>query len=258
MTDEELMAYVDGELDAPAQSQAEAAIAADPALGARVSAQRELRARLQQAFDPVLDEPLPQRLSALAGAGQPARAVASLDAARERREDRLRPRWSWRELSAVAATLVMGVMLGPYVMRASQPLPFVSEGGRVVAIGALQTALMDQLSGTASTGAEGATIGMSFHTANGQNCRTFAMNPGPAGLACRERGDWVVEVLARNPRPRDGSAPDGYRQAGTPFPEVIRQAVEARIDGEPLDSAQEKQMAARSWRRTPVLKDSAP
>lgn len=257
MTDEELMAYVDGELDAPAQAHVEAAVAADPALAARVRAQRQLRASLQRAFDPVLDEPLPERLAVLSGISQPA-AVASLDAARERREERLRPRWSWREMSAVAATLVMGVLLGPYVMRASQPLPFVSEGGRVVAIGALQTALFSQLSGSAPKDEDSPTIGMSFRTANGQLCRTFAMNLGPAGLACRERGDWVVEVLARNPRPRDGSAPDGYRQAGTPFPDVIRQAVEARIDGEPLDTAQEKQMASRNWRRTPVLKDSPP
>lgn len=259
MTDEELMAYVDGELDAADAARVEAIIAADSTLAMRVQVQRELRTRLQSAFNPVLEEPVPQRLGALVEVSQsPPIAVTSLDAARERRAERLRPRWSWRELSAVAATLVLGVLLGPFVMRASQPLPFVSDGGRVVAIGALDTALMSQVSGATPQTADGPTIGMSFRTANGQNCRTFAMNPGPAGLACRERGDWVVEVLSRNPRPRNGSAPDDYRQAGTPFPEAIRQAVEARIDGDPLDSAQEKAMAARNWRRTPVLKDSPP
>ncbi|MEP7313950.1 MAG: hypothetical protein ABI859_15315 [Pseudomonadota bacterium] len=256
MTDEELMAYVDGELDAAAAARAEATIAADATLAARMASQQELRARLQRAFNPVLEEPMPQRLSALLGT-QTA-AVTSLGAARERRDERVRSRWSWRELSAVAATLVLGVLLGPYVMRASQPLPFMSDGGRVVAIGTLQMALMSQLSGATSPEPDGPTIGMTFRTAAGQACRTFAMNPGPAGLACRERGDWVVEVLARNPRPRNGSAPDGYRQAGTPFPEAIRQAVEARIDGDPLNNAAETELAARNWRRTPVLKDSGP
>ncbi|MEP7314892.1 MAG: anti-sigma factor, partial [Pseudomonadota bacterium] len=157
MTNEELMAYVDGELDAPDAARVEASIAVDPALAARVKEQRELRAQLQRAFGPVLEEPVPARLSALAGTQ--ISAVASLDAARERREEKLRPRWSWRELSAVAATLVLGVLLGPYVMRSSQPLPFMSEGGRVVAIGTLQTALMSQLSGATSPEPDGPTIG---------------------------------------------------------------------------------------------------
>lgn len=245
MTDEELMAFVDGELDAPARERAAAAIAADPLLAARVRTQQALRARLQQAFDPILDEPLPQSLRALAdGVAAPA-PVANLEAARARREERLRPRWSWRESSAIAATLVMGVMLGAYVMRASQELPLMSEDGRIVAIGSLRTALTTQLSGAAPR--DGTTIGMSFRTANGQYCRTFAMNTGPAGLACREQGDWVVEVLARDSRPRIESGPGSYRQAGTAFPDAIRQAVEARIEGDPLDVGQEAELAEKNW-----------
>jgi hypothetical protein len=73
------------------------------------------------------------------------------------------------------------------------------------------------------------------------------MNPGPAGLACREWGEWVVEVLARNPRARQGGA-ETYRQAGTAFPPAIRVAVEARIDGEPLSPEEEAAVAARGWR----------
>ena len=169
-----------------------------------------------------------------------------------------RPRWTWREGSAVAAALVVGVLVGPYVLRASQPLPFVSEGGRVVAIGSLDAALNTLATGATATDAYGTTVGSSFRTVTGQYCRAFATNRGPAGLACRERGDWVVEVLARNPRPRDGSAPAGYRLAGTPFPEVIRQAIASRIIGAPLSADEEAQAARVKWRAERVLKDASP
>jgi hypothetical protein len=169
-----------------------------------------------------------------------------------------RPRWSWREASVGAAALVTGVMVGPYVLRSSQPLPFVSEGGRVVATGALDVALSTLRSGEKSADPSGTSIGMSFRTAMGQYCRTFAMLRGPAGIACHERTEWVIEVLARNPRPRDGSAPDGYRQAGTPFPEVIRQALPLRKAGEPLTEAEESRAMNFHWRSERVLKEVPP
>ena len=168
------------------------------------------------------------------------------------------PRWTWREGSAVAAALVVGVLVGPYVLRASQPLPFVSEGGRVVAIGALDAALNSLATGATAPDAYGTTVGTSLRTATGQYCRAFATSRGPAGLACRERGDWVIEVLARNPRPRDGSAPAGYRLAGTPFPDVIRQAIAARSSGTPLTAEEETQAARVKWRAERVLKDASP
>ena len=170
----------------------------------------------------------------------------------------IRPRWSWREASVGAAALVAGILIGPYVLRASQPLPFVSEGGRVVAIGSLDAALTNLRTGEKSQDASGTSIGLSFRTPLGQYCRTFAMSRGPAGLVCRERGDWVIEVLARNPRPRNGSAPDGYRQAGTPFPEAIRLALAARMTKEPLTQAEEQHAIQFRWRSESVLKEASP
>ena len=45
------------------------------------------------------------------------------------------PHFGWKLVGAAA--FVLGVMIGPSVLRSSQPLPLVSEGGRVVATGAL-------------------------------------------------------------------------------------------------------------------------
>lgn len=159
-----------------------------------------------------------------------------------------RRQWGWQEWSAIAATLVLGVLLGPYVLRSSQPLPFISVAGRVVAIKDLEQALDAQPSGAAHATANDIAIGMSFLASNGSYCRTFAINPGPAGLACREWGEWVVEVLARNPRARQGTGHEAYKQAGTVFPEDIRQGVEARIAGAPLTPGEEATQTARGWR----------
>jgi hypothetical protein len=235
ISDEELMAYLDGELGAADQARVAAAIGADPALAARVDEQQRLHARLRAHFDPVLSEPLPASLlRELPGVRPAARPQAA------------RRPWHWQEWSAIAATLVIGVLLGPLVMRSSQSLPFVSANGRVVAIGELEDALMQQPSG--SRPGDGTAIGMSFRTVGGGYCRTFAMRRGPAGLACREWGEWVVEVLARNPRARQDAGGETYRQAGTAFPPAVRTAVETRIDGEPLSAAEEAALATRGWR----------
>lgn len=75
VTDELLMAHVDGELDAEARVAVEAAIAADPELQRRVARQQALRDKLRASFDSVLAEPVPERLieaarSAPVGSGQ--------------------------------------------------------------------------------------------------------------------------------------------------------------------------------------------
>lgn len=167
-------------------------------------------------------------------------------------------RWTWRETSAVAAALVTGILVGPDVLKLSQPLPLIQEGGRVVATGPLDAALDDASTGVVGKDAAGTLIGLTVRSNSGSYCRAFATQRGPAGLACRERGDWVVEVLARNPRPRDGSAPDNYRLAGVPFPEIVRLALLNRQAGAPLTREQEAALIASRWRSESVLKGTAP
>ena len=63
-----LMAYVDGELDPAGVVEVEHAIAADPALERRVGLLRDANAVLRAAFNPTLNEPVPERLLAPLGA----------------------------------------------------------------------------------------------------------------------------------------------------------------------------------------------
>ena len=62
LPDETVTAYVDDELDAASRAEVEAAMAADPEIRAQLEAQIDLRARLRATFDPVLTEPVPERL----------------------------------------------------------------------------------------------------------------------------------------------------------------------------------------------------
>ena len=88
ITEEQIAAYADGELEGEALAQIEAAIAADPALAAKVEAHRALRSQLSAHFAPVLDEAVPDHLAALLQPKQAAPAeaeVVSFAAERQKR-----------------------------------------------------------------------------------------------------------------------------------------------------------------------------
>ena len=57
-----LMAYLDGELDPVERAGVEQALAADVELRERLEAQRRLRARLADRYDPIVREDVPDHL----------------------------------------------------------------------------------------------------------------------------------------------------------------------------------------------------
>ena len=73
-------------------------------------------------------------------------------------------------------------------------------------------------------------------------CRTFE-DRAASGLACREGGDWRIRSLFQG---AEGQAAD-YRMASGGDPQLM-EAVDASIDGEPFDAAQEKAAMERGWR----------
>ncbi len=243
-SEETLMAYADDELDPPTRAAVEAAMAADPELARRVARHKELRNRVRSAFDKVLDEPLPDRLIATART-----------APTDRREDNViplrrksAPRWSWPQLGSIAASLVVGAILGQLLLRASTTGPIIARDGQLLAGGALAHALSNQL---ASDHAQQAPVqlGVSFRSKSGEYCRTFLLREQSAlaGVACRDREEWRVQVLAQNGQAAADSGQ--YRPAGSALPRVVLQAVEEQIVGEPLDAAAEAAARSKDWRR---------
>jgi hypothetical protein len=226
-SDDTLMAYADGELDAAERAAIEQAMRTDPAIAAAVERHRALRADVAAAFAGILDEPVPARLQPPAPA-----AVVSLAEVREKRR-----RWSWPEWGALAATLVVGVLAGRMVPGGAPAI--AGNGNQVVAQGELASALDRQVGGKA----EGAVkVGVSFAARDGAYCRGFVMGSS-AGLACREGGQWRIPVLAEAAQEAAG----GYRQAGSALPPAVLDAIDARIADKPLDAAGEEAARARGW-----------
>jgi anti-sigma factor RsiW len=239
----QIYAYVDGELDAESAARLEADSRADSALAARIAEQRELCARLRAEFDPVLNEPIPERFRAALAGPERGSAVTPIGAApRGARAASWPPQWL-----AIAATLAVGVFVGVFASRGPTGAPFETDEGRLVAAGYLDAALSTQLAGAAPEGAA-ATIGLTFVAAGGEACRTFALQAGPGGLACRRDGRWRVELL-------DGAASqpgsDEFRQASSALTPAIVGAIEARGAGEPLTVAEEQQRIRAGWDAAP-------
>jgi hypothetical protein len=243
-SDETLMAYADGELDGPTRAAVEAARAADPELARRIAQHQALRSRLRSAFDPVLAEPLPEQL--LAGARGAAAASRSDNVVPLKR--RVAVRWSWPQWSAVAASLLLGALLGPWLTRAPQVGPLVAHEGTVLASGALARALSEQLASNQPAGAL-VQIGVSFRSRGGEYCRTFVLHEKSAlaGLACREHGAWRLEGLARGESATPGTGE--YRAAASALPPAVASTLDALIAGEPLDARAEAAARARAWSR---------
>jgi hypothetical protein len=237
--DDELHAYVDGELDAARRAQLEADAAGDAVLAARVARQQRLRAALRARFDAVLDEPIPQRLQqAMSGTGGDS-LVTPIGAARKPRA-RPTPLW-W---GALAASVIVGVMLGWSLPRATD-LPFTRGGNGLVARGDLAAALSQQLAADGAT-ASGIAVALSFRGNDGRYCRSFSLRSGVDGLACRSEAGWQVEVIGQSAA---ASAPgDSYRQAASSLSPSVLDAISARQAGDMLAADEEAQARAAGWR----------
>jgi hypothetical protein len=246
VSDETLMAYADGEVDAATRAIVEAAIRDDPEIRRRVAHHQALREVVKGAFAAVIDEPVPQRLIA-AARGAPAGNVVDLAGARDAaaaKAPRRRLR-SWQP-AAMAASLLLGLALGYLGWRGSNTLVTVSANGELVAGAGLAEALSSQLSADHPPGTV-ATTGLSFHAKTGDYCRMFSLTATHAdsGLACREGGSWKIKVLARSPETSANSS--GFRPAASAVSPAVRAAVEESIDGEPLDQAGEIAARRRNW-----------
>lgn len=270
-SDEVLMAFADGELDAATRGAIEQAMRQDPAMAQRVAAHQALRAHVSAAFAPVLDEPAPARLTArvqsmanapLLQKAAPPRGgiVIQLAAVRASKGQaqavpvKSASRWSWPQWGALVATLVVGVVAGRFAIpwfygEPSVPSLMADKGGALIARGPLAGALTQQ---SASDTGSRVKIGLSFVSKQGSYCRSFVLAdgggmPGMAGLACQSGAGWVIAAIAEEDQP--AFAPESYRMAGAQMPPAILAAIDQRIVGQALEAAEEQQALRRGWRR---------
>ena len=226
---ESIAAYVDGELDLVSAKRIEKAMAEDAGLATAVEAERNLRNRLSANFDPVLTEPVPDRLASLLS--------GNVDSSMEDRRAAKTARWyqpSVRQWSAMAASLVVGLMIGGTAL--NRDSGYVRDN--VIASGALAEALDTQLASTQGASAT-IRIGTSFAAKDGGYCRTFA-SASIDGIACADGGNWQLRQTL------SGDGASDYRQASAG---ALAEAAAAMIKGEPLDAGGEKAAAEKEWKR---------
>jgi hypothetical protein len=234
--DEQFFAWLDGELGADEAARVHERVAADPHLSRLASEHRAMQAQLGQAFDSILDAPVPDRLNASV---RPSGAEI-IEFAAEKRSGVL-ARWPTTvQWSAMAATLALGVVAGTVVSQRRDSGPVQFDHGGLYAAGALGRALDTQL---ASAPSGDLRIGLTFRDKAGTICRSFSQPQG-SGLACRAKDErWQLRGLFGAP---DGQAAE-YRMAAGMDPSLAA-LIDTTIAGEPLDGAQERAVKEARWR----------
>jgi hypothetical protein len=237
-SDEDLMAFADGELDDIKRKQIEDAINRDPEIARRVASHRALQNAVQKSFEPVLEEPVPDRLltaARSAAKSAPRESKSNVVPLRGRgAPTHQRPRWI-----ALAASFILGALalqLVTYLRNKPET------DAQIIGSGALQRALSTQLASDQTN--RPVRIGITFLSKSGEYCRTFRLQE-LAGLACNETGSWKLMVMARLANASAGNG--GYRPAGSDTPPAIVQAVNDTVSGEPLDSKTEAEARAQKW-----------
>ncbi|HEX4376473.1 MAG TPA: hypothetical protein VHZ99_04910 [Steroidobacteraceae bacterium] len=195
----------------------------------RVTRQRARRARVQASLDDILAPT--QSMLAQPGRLYPGPALV-IDLAQARAQRRQHPRRqpappkSRRTLAAaiLGAAIFGAMMMGLFGHRELLGV----DDGRLIARGALNAALNDQLTGQASAG-EHLLLTASWRARDGEICRNFSIAGAGtlAATACREHKHWLVHSLAS-----PGNAAMATAHAST---------------FTPLSNAAERELRAHHW-----------
>jgi anti-sigma factor RsiW len=234
-----IMAFVDGECDAVTARRIEKAMATDAALAEQIGRERALRDKLAAHYAPVVDEAIPDRLTAmLAAAAAPnvdnsfaARKAGQRDAKQQRRS------FGIAQWGAMAATLALGIAVGQYGLDRGSDTPFTQQGNALIASGPLEQALDKQLA-SAQTDDSAFRIGLTFRAKSGTICRSFS-GEAVSGIGCREGQHWkMVSTLP-------GGEQNDYRQASSSAINAV--AAELMADG-PMDADAERKALESGWK----------
>lgn len=281
ISDETLMAYADGELDAAGRIEVEAYLARDPASAGRLAAFTATGRTLGDMFGQPMREPVPQRLlDAVKGparqsahdlttpATAPTAIIIPFESARRSRP-LAAPSWTqtWSQPGALAAAsiAVIAAGLGTYWILDQAKSDFgqsygvaIAKDGAKIAGTALATALDTTPSGSSTMqtiDGTPATIKPVFTFANASQsyCRQYEISTSAAtqlaGVACRDaRGQWKVEVQVA----LDGSLPAAGKIV--PAEKVSSATVDAIVDriisGDVLGLEDEAAVMKNNWQAT--------
>ena len=235
--EENLMAFVDGELGAE-EASFRAALAQDERLQEDVAREKELRRKLAALHGHVLNEDVPDRLTRLL-VSQRAEPAPFRPLPFVKASGTSRPIGWWRNVTAIAASLVLGLFLGQAI---TDPSGKGSASVTATPNEQLALALETQLASAQRPG-DPVVIGATFIGQEGQPCRTYEY-AGSAGLACRSGGEWQLKLVA----PGLGSQIPEYQQAGSAS-ELVMQSAQNMLAEGPLNASAEREARDAGWAR---------
>jgi hypothetical protein len=218
-SDEDILAWIDGEMPAADRSAFEAALAENADLAARTEHHRRLGNSVKSHYAPIANEPVPDRFAQML-------AVESDETSGNTLFDRIKA-WFSHPLAMPGASAMASLAIGILVGAQFMPLQTGISGDTTLASANLAAAL------NAAGGNDAWQIPVTFRDDTGRYCRAFrAAESGTSGLACRQAQNWQVQVLVTG----DGADTGGYQLAGSPLPFLILESVDGLIDGDPLDA----------------------
>lgn len=244
-TDEQLSAFIDGELSAEDTDALALAIDSDPELAARMERLGVANTAFVEAIGQIDHAPLSPALKAQMETPPTAEVV------------QFRPR-SVRnfliEHRAIAASLVCAVgVWGVTSMGAQQaePDPFGTDAdGYIVASSPLGRMLETAATGEVVTVADTstATPRLTFASADGQFCRQFDVarkDSASAAIACRDDGAWRVQIAAYGlPRPTGD-----FQTASASRSPALEAFLDQRMTGEPMNADAEARLLKGGWKQ---------
>ena len=268
VSDEMLMAYADDELDPQERERIEQLLANDPEARERLAVFSETSRIARQSFDPILTEPVPDRLlrQIRGETDRSAAARQSLTLAERLREmmsSFLQPSYAFAAVAVLAVGTVLGLTVAPSLVSRDSQGPLLADDSRDPELHlALESASSGELVqlADAEVGGERQIIPLvTFRDRAGRFCREFeevaqldGQTTATFGVACRGAdGTWSNEILLTNnlanPDSDVAASNEAYEMASGEADLSIEAIVDALRDGPPLTPDQEAAAISSGW-----------
>lgn len=243
-TDEQLSAFLDGELAKQDLEAIEKALKSDAELARRLEALANVDETLQMVFDPLLEAPVPDRITSLLEQHDKTvqndndKKVVSLSEHRHKKS-------GWHFPAAIAASLLAGFFGAQSLNTSGQPVSFPAgmiATGPVNSSSALYAALSEVPSGQSQNGIRPV---LSFQSTEGHLCREFTAQKSRA-LACHNDQGWTVISQTYAP---DNAQKGGYATASSHSTEAFDSLVDSLMKGEVLSVDMEKTLIEKKWQK---------
>lgn len=253
ITDQDLSAFLDGELDDAAAARIEMRLADDPALQARLRSLTEVDDRLGAAFHVTDDDPIVQRLAARIR--EPARASKGSGTLADLAHWRTRSlqRGLWQMAAAASIAAIVGAF-GGFLITQHTSNPSGPAIGAIAMNSPLGALLEQQPAGKTIDLSSDYRVAVvaSFRDDRGRICRELEY--GPAGdqppstvaFACRlPDGKWSIQGAVALARP-EGSP--GYQPSSSGMTDAVSGLVRSLNIGEALAAEDERRLLSTGWR----------